>query len=355
MSNTSRDRFFAQGAIDDEGTLATGFQSRSGSFFDGSREPGKNQVDPRQGGLEHEVMNKSAFLLLILASVLTACGLPTKRVKPDPITPATPPPVVESVSAPNTNATPTPAPAPEPPAGSKMAEKNGIVQAEPDVSEMQIVLKTASGQMVKAPAPRQKIESQASLENASTPPSLESEVESVLPPLPTAVMSEDLVPTASQGRKAGPISAEKALGWLKNGNTRFVKGFLRKDGQSAKDRKRLLTGEKPHALILSSPDSRIPPEIIFDQKLGEIFVVRTGHLDTGSLGSIEKAVEALGVNLVVVLGHSQQQDAWSKISQVRGELLESSASLRDAARAGGVKVLGALYRLEDGKVEWNSP
>lgn len=100
---------------------------------------------------------------------------------------------------------------------------------------------------------------------------------------------------------------EVALRWLKNGNVRFVKNRLRKDGQSLKDVQRLAAGQKPHTIVISCSDSRVPPEILFDQKLGEIFVVRTAGetLDPTSLASVEYALEHLGTKSVLVLGHTQ--------------------------------------------------
>jgi hypothetical protein len=79
-------------------------------------------------------------------------------------------------------------------------------------------------------------------------------------------------------RKVGSVPAEKALGWLKNGNKRFVTGKLRSDGQSAKDRLRTAHEQAPHAAIITCSDSRMIPELIFDQKLGEIYSVRVVDL-----------------------------------------------------------------------------
>lgn len=100
---------------------------------------------------------------------------------------------------------------------------------------------------------------------------------------------------------------DTALSWLKNGNIRYTKTRLRSDGASKADRDRLLSGQKPHSIILSCSDSRIPPEVIFDQKLGEIFVIRTagGAIDSIAIASIEYAVEHLGTKLIVVLGHEE--------------------------------------------------
>lgn len=98
-----------------------------------------------------------------------------------------------------------------------------------------------------------------------------------------------------------------SLRWLKNGNIRFVKNRLRKDGQSMADVKRLAAGQTPHTVIVSCSDSRVPPEILFDQKLGEIFVVRTAGetLDPTSIASVEYAVEHLGARSILVMGHSK--------------------------------------------------
>jgi len=102
------------------------------------------------------------------------------------------------------------------------------------------------------------------------------------------------------------ISAEEALRLLMEGNSRYVSGNITQNGQNMVQRRiELISGQDPYAVVLGCSDSRIPPEIIFDQGLGDIFVVRTAGqvLDNASLGSIEYAVEHLQVPLVVVLGH----------------------------------------------------
>ncbi|MDL2258854.1 carbonic anhydrase [Eubacteriales bacterium OttesenSCG-928-K08] len=101
-------------------------------------------------------------------------------------------------------------------------------------------------------------------------------------------------------------SAEKALQLLKEGNARFVSGmFMNKDCHS-EDRELLKSSQKPFAVVLCCSDSRVAPEIFFDQKLGDIFVIRNaGNItDETVLGSIEYAVEHLHTPLVVVCGHS---------------------------------------------------
>jgi carbonic anhydrase len=98
------------------------------------------------------------------------------------------------------------------------------------------------------------------------------------------------------------VTAWKAL---KEGNERFVSGQVQHPSQSVADRARLTHGQKPTAVLFGCSDSRVAAEIIFDQGLGDMFVVRTaGHVaDSAVLGSIEYAVTVLDVPLIVVLGH----------------------------------------------------
>jgi len=99
-----------------------------------------------------------------------------------------------------------------------------------------------------------------------------------------------------------PVTAWKAL---KEGNERFVAGQPAHPSQSIEDRARLAHSQKPTAVLFGCADSRVAAEIIFDQGLGDMFVVRTaGHvIDSAVLGSIEFAIGVLGVPLIVVLGH----------------------------------------------------
>ena len=102
--------------------------------------------------------------------------------------------------------------------------------------------------------------------------------------------------------RTSPATAWKAL---KEGNERFVSGHVEHPSQSIEDRARLDHGQKPTAVVFGCADSRVAAEIIFDQGLGDMFVVRTaGHVaDIAVLGSIEYAVTVLDVPLIVVLGH----------------------------------------------------
>ena len=95
-----------------------------------------------------------------------------------------------------------------------------------------------------------------------------------------------------------PVTAWKAL---KEGNERFVAGKPEHPSQSIEHRASLAEAQKPTAVVFGCADSRVAAEIIFDQGLGDMFVVRTaGHvIDSAVLGSIEYAVTVLNVPLIV--------------------------------------------------------
>jgi carbonic anhydrase len=101
---------------------------------------------------------------------------------------------------------------------------------------------------------------------------------------------------------SNPINAWKSL---RDGNERFVSGTPLHPSQGVADREKLVDKQQPTAVLFGCGDSRVAAEIIFDQGLGDMFVVRTaGHvIDSSVLGSIEYAVDVLNVPLVVVLGH----------------------------------------------------
>lgn len=101
------------------------------------------------------------------------------------------------------------------------------------------------------------------------------------------------------------LSWQEALARLKEGNERYVAENQTNPNNSAERRQALTGHQAPFAIILSCADSRVIPELAFDQGIGDIFTVRVaGNIaNTASLGSIEYAVANLGVNLIVVLGH----------------------------------------------------
>ena len=103
------------------------------------------------------------------------------------------------------------------------------------------------------------------------------------------------------------ISAEEALGRLQEGNKRFVAGVRSVDTLIKQmQRENFVEGQAPFAIILGCSDSRVPAEIVFDQGLGDLFVIRVaGNIVAPSqVGSVELATDLFGTPLVVVLGHS---------------------------------------------------
>lgn len=105
-----------------------------------------------------------------------------------------------------------------------------------------------------------------------------------------------------------PISAQEALERLKEGNRRFVSGVRSLDTLLSQTRRsELVSGQEPFAVILGCSDSRVPVEIVFDQGLGDLFVIRVaGNIVASSqIGSVEFAAERFGTRLVVVLGHTR--------------------------------------------------
>lgn len=94
---------------------------------------------------------------------------------------------------------------------------------------------------------------------------------------------------------------------LLSGNERFTHGRRTWPHQDAARLAEIVSGQRPFALVFGCSDSRVPPEIIFDRGLGDLFVVRTaGHVaDTGAMGSVEYGVDVLGIPLIVVLGHDR--------------------------------------------------
>ncbi|MBI5047507.1 MAG: carbonic anhydrase [Deltaproteobacteria bacterium] len=111
--------------------------------------------------------------------------------------------------------------------------------------------------------------------------------------------------TTFASSEGADVSPDAALAKLMDGNKRFVEGKQAQKDIGDNRRTELTKGQHPFAVILSCSDSRVPPEHIFDQGLGDIFVVRVaGNIaDSVELGSVEYAVEHLGSPLILVLGH----------------------------------------------------
>jgi len=187
------------------------------------------------------------------------------------------------------------------------------------------------------------------------------------------------------------MKADHALEKLIAGNRRYTTDQLAHHHQSAGRMRAIATGQHPFAVILGCADSRVPPEIIFDQGLGDLFVIRVAGniLDDAILGSIEYAAEELGTPLVLVLGHERCgavaatmkhadipghistllnaiQPAVDRAKDEPGDLLDnavranirlvveqlkSSMPVSELVQNGRLKIVGAQYNLECGSVE----
>jgi len=206
------------------------------------------------------------------------------------------------------------------------------------------------------------------------------------------LLSAMIPPMAAGGGPEG-MNPDKALNLLIAGNKRYVAGQLHHPHQSANRLHEVAQGQKPYAVILGCADSRVPPELIFDAGLGDLFVIRVaGNIaDDAIMGSIEYAVEHLGTALVVVLGHEKcgaVQAAYDggaasahirtlvehitpvvekarkgtgdgldnavrmNVALVVEELKSSTPVLSGAVAEGKIKIVGARYDLDDGKVEF---
>jgi carbonic anhydrase len=101
------------------------------------------------------------------------------------------------------------------------------------------------------------------------------------------------------------VAPAEAISKLKEGNGRYTSGNLQHPGQTTERRNELAKTQHPFAAIVSCSDSRVPPEIVFDQGLGDLFVVRVAGnvINDEGLGSLEYTVDHLGTRLILVLGH----------------------------------------------------
>jgi carbonic anhydrase len=127
------------------------------------------------------------------------------------------------------------------------------------------------------------------------------------------------------------ISAREALQRLREGNRRFVSDVRSLDSlTSPMRRSELVTGQAPFAIILGCSDSRVPAEIVFDQGLGDLFVIRVaGNIVAPSqIGSVEFAADQFGTRLVVVLGHSRCGAILATLEELRRNREHPSRNLR---------------------------
>jgi carbonic anhydrase len=188
------------------------------------------------------------------------------------------------------------------------------------------------------------------------------------------------------------VPADEALGRLKSGNQRFALSKVSTSKPVAARRTETAKDQRPFAIVVGCADSRTAPEIIFDENIGDLFVVRTaGNLvDDYALGSIEYAVAHLGARLIVVLGHqrcgavsaalssdsapghinSLVRDIQPAVAASKGKEGDAlaiaihendaavAAKIRKQAELGEfasqVKVVEGYYDLDTGKVEWTA-
>ena len=203
--------------------------------------------------------------------------------------------------------------------------------------------------------------------------------------------------------KGTDLMAGDALKMLMEGNGRYVAGKATHPRQDLKRRQATATqGQKPFAAVLSCADSRAPVEVVFDQGVGDIFVVRVAGNVAGvdEMASLEYGAEHLHIPLLVVLGHTKcgavtavvekaqvhghlpalaekikpavEKVSPEKLDKSKGEtmvdaaikanvwqaaedLLKKSDIIRDLAKKGKVKVVGALYEIDTGRVVWMGP
>jgi len=184
-------------------------------------------------------------------------------------------------------------------------------------------------------------------------------------------------------------SSDEALAELKNGNLRFIDGKMINTNYK-EEIEQTKSEQHPHSFILSCLDSRVPPEIIFDQGIGNIFVARVaGNIeDLNILGSMEFATKIMGTKLIVVMGHSKcgavkgaienvelgnltqlvnqiksaitgdksnmdlmmTETAKKNVQLTIADILKNSLVINELVKEGKLKIVGAYYDVTTGKV-----
>jgi carbonic anhydrase len=213
----------------------------------------------------------------------------------------------------------------------------------------------------------------------------------------SVVLGQAAVARAAEVKKT-ELSPDQALAKLKEGNERFVANPAACFEKLAERRREIALGQAPFAAVVACSDSRVPPELLFGRGLGELFVIRVAGntVDTAGLGSIQYAVEHLGVPLLVVLGHRRCGAVQAAIAVVKdnaifpgsigqmvepivpavlraqgapGDLQENAVGenvrrtvtrlrtspepiLMEPLHQGRLRILGARYDLDDGRIDW---
>jgi carbonic anhydrase len=152
------------------------------------------------------------------------------------------------------------------------------------------------------------------------------------------------------------VSPDEALRLLKDGNQAYLAGRAIDPDAGGKRRHDLALGQSPMAVVITCSDSRVAPEILFHQGLGELFVIRNAGntIDTVAMGSLEYAVAELGVPLIVVLGHERCGAVGAAVAIVEqgasfpgsiGRMVEPIIpAVLDARRAGATDLIDASVR-----------
>ena len=203
---------------------------------------------------------------------------------------------------------------------------------------------------------------------------------------------------AAEASSTGRPTAAQALAMLKQGNADFLAGKPLRADSDGKRRLALARGQEPFAILVSCSDSRVPPEVLFGRGLGELFIIRNAGntIDTAAMGSVEYAVAVLKVPLIVVMGHERCGAVQAAVdvveknatfpgsigrmiqpivpavlkaratggdfadASVKENVLRTVTRLRTASepmildpyKAGTLKIVGARYDLDDGRVEF---
>ncbi|HUA34767.1 MAG TPA: carbonic anhydrase [Candidatus Binataceae bacterium] len=200
-----------------------------------------------------------------------------------------------------------------------------------------------------------------------------------------------VIPPAWAANVKPTMSAARALQLLLDGNQRFIAGRLDHPDQSRERREEVAKGQHPFASVLSCSDSRVPPEVIFDQGLGDLFVVRVaGNVATDiTIQSLDYSVKHLGVRVVMILGHTEcgavkaailghdeEGDVGPLLSELKPAVadskgqpgdpvtnavrenvklvmqkLEESPELSAMVKTGELRIIGGVYNLKTGKID----
>jgi Carbonic anhydrase len=207
------------------------------------------------------------------------------------------------------------------------------------------------------------------------------------------LLFSSLVILAPGSKSADKVTADSVLAELRAGNAHHVAHRYQHPHETAERQRELASGQSPHAEILSCADSRVPPELIFDQGLGDLFIIRVAGnvVSDTELGSLEYGAEHLHVPLLVVLGHQHcgavtaaveggeaeghiaalvnllrpavektrgmpgdhvENAVTANVEMVVKQLRASAPVLAKLVSEGKLKVVGAVYSLDTGKVTW---